>query len=73
VGDSKTVTLSFANSTNSAVTMLTISVSGLGFSASGVSAGTILNPGQTANLNVTFAPASILGNHPNAVGFHRFD
>src|SRR5580658_8405476 len=50
LGDSKTVTVSFTNSTNSAVTILTISISGPGFTASGVPSGTILNPGDMAAL-----------------------
>jgi HYDIN/CFA65/VesB family protein len=58
LGDTKTVPLSFTNSTNSAVTVQNVTVSGPGFSATGVSNGAIVNPGQTATLNVTFAPAS---------------
>jgi|SRR5579872_7411480 len=58
VGDSKTVSVSFTNSTNSAVTILTISISGPGFTAGGIPSGTILNPGDMATLNVTFTPAS---------------
>lgn len=57
VGDSKTVTVTFTNSTNSAVTIMTISISGPGFTASGIPSGTILNPGDVATLNVTFTPA----------------
>jgi Abnormal spindle-like microcephaly-assoc'd, ASPM-SPD-2-Hydin len=57
LGDSKTVPLSFTNSTNSAVTVQNVTVAGAGFSAMGVSNGTIVNPGQTATLNVTFTPA----------------
>jgi Immunoglobulin domain/Abnormal spindle-like microcephaly-assoc'd, ASPM-SPD-2-Hydin len=47
--------------TNSGSVNLTISnvtISGPGFTASGVSAGLILTAGQTATLNVTFAPAA---------------
>ena len=58
LGDSKTVTVSFTNATSSAVTILTISISGPGFTASGIPSGTILNPGDMATLNVTFTPAS---------------
>lgn len=58
LGDSKTVSVSFTNSTGSAVTILTISISGPGFTASGIPTGTILNPGDMATLNVTFTPAS---------------
>jgi hypothetical protein len=58
LGDTKTATITFTNSTNSAVTISNISVSGPGFNASGVPSGTILNPGQTATLSITFAPAA---------------
>jgi Abnormal spindle-like microcephaly-assoc'd, ASPM-SPD-2-Hydin len=58
LGDTKTATVSFTNSTSSAVTISNISVSGPGFNASGIPSGTILNPGQTATLNITFTPAS---------------
>ena len=57
LGDSKTVSVTFTNSTSSAVTILTISISGPGFTASGIPSGTILNPGDMATLNVTFAPS----------------
>ncbi len=56
IGDSKTVSVTFTNSTSSAVTILTISISGPGFTASGIPSGTILNPGDMATLNVTFTP-----------------
>ena len=49
------------NSGNSNVTISTVSVSGAGFSASGLSAGTIVSPGQALTLNVTFAPAAAGG------------
>jgi hypothetical protein len=58
LGDTKTATISFTNSTNSAVTITNISVSGPGFNASGIPSGTILNPGQSATLSITFTPAS---------------
>ena len=44
LGDSKTVTVSFTNATNSAVTIMTVSISGPGFNAGGIPSGTILNP-----------------------------
>jgi hypothetical protein len=40
------------------VTISNVSVSGAGFSASGVPTGTVLAPGQSANLNASFAPAT---------------
>ena len=58
LGDTKTATVSFTNSTNSAVTISNISISGPGFNVSGIPSGTILNPGQTATLSITFTPAA---------------
>jgi HYDIN/CFA65/VesB family protein len=58
VGDTKTATLTFTNSTNSSITVQNVSVSGPGFNAGGIPTGTILNSGQTATLSVTFTPAS---------------
>jgi hypothetical protein len=47
-----------SNSGNSNVTISSVSQSGPGFSANGVSSGLILAPAQTATLNVTFAPSA---------------
>ena len=58
LGDSKTVMLTFTNSTNSAVTITSISISGPGFTLSGIAIGTILNPGDIAALSATFTPAA---------------
>jgi hypothetical protein len=55
---SSTLPVTLQNSGNSNVAISNISVSGAGFNASGVSAGTTLAPGQTATLNVSFAPAA---------------
>ena len=57
LGDSKTVALIFTNATNAAVTIMSISISGPGFNASGIPSGTILNPSDVATLDVTFRPA----------------
>jgi hypothetical protein len=57
VGSSKVLAVTIRNSGNSSVAIGSVSLSGPGFSASGVSSGQTLNPGQTATLNVTFAPA----------------
>jgi len=46
------------NNGNSNVTISSVTVTGAGFSASGISNGTVLTPGQSANLNVMFAPTS---------------
>ena len=58
VGSSKILPVTISNSGNSSVSIGSVSLSGPGFSASGVSSGQTLNPGQTATLNVTFAPAA---------------
>ena len=57
-GTSSTLAVTLTSSGNSSVTISNVSISG-GFSASGVSVGTILTPGKTATLNVTFIPAAI--------------
>lgn len=54
--DSQNVSLK--NTGNSNVTISAISVTGAGFSDSGVNAGLILTPNQSATLNVTFAPTT---------------
>jgi hypothetical protein len=57
-GGTSTLGVTLTNSGNSSVTISGVSTSGEGFSASNVPSGTILAPGQTAALNVTFAPTS---------------
>jgi hypothetical protein len=57
-GASRTLAFTLSDAGNSAVSISNVSISGAGFTASGMSAGTVLNPGQTATVNVTFAPAS---------------
>jgi hypothetical protein len=57
-GANSTLPVTLTNSGNSNVTISTDSISGAGFNASGVSAGTLLTPGETATLNVIFAPAA---------------
>jgi hypothetical protein len=52
------LTTSVTNNGNSNVTISTVTVSGAGFSASGISNGTVLTPGQSVTLTVTFAPTS---------------
>ena len=46
------------NNGNSSVTVSGVTTAGAGFSASGVSNGTMLTPGQSATLTVTFAPTT---------------
>src|ERR1700676_741363 len=57
-GATSTLGVTLTNSGNSSVTISGVSTSGAGFSGSNVPSGTILAPGQTAALNVTFAPTS---------------
>jgi hypothetical protein len=52
-----TQTVTLTNAGNSSITISNVTVSGAGFNATGVS-GVILNPGQTATLTATFAPAT---------------
>jgi hypothetical protein len=52
------MTTSITNSGNANVTISNVSVTGAGFSASGVTNGTVLSAGQSVTLTVTFAPTS---------------
>jgi len=65
-GNTSSLTLTLTNSGNSNVTISGVTISGAGFSDSGVSAGTVLSPGQNATLNVGFAP-STAGNATGSV------
>ena len=58
VGSSSTLAVTLAASGNSDVTFSKICISGPGFNVSGASAGLIQTPGQTATLDVTFAPTA---------------
>ena len=66
VGSNSSLSSTLNNSGNTNVTIWNVSVSGPGFNASGVSTGQILNPGQSATLDITFAPAGA-GNVTGAV------
>src|SRR5579862_2776984 len=57
IGSSSVLPVNFTNGGNSNVTISNVTLSGAGFTASGVSSGQIVTPGQTATLNVTFAPS----------------
>ena len=57
IGSNSVLPVIFTNAGNSNVTISNVSVSGAGYTSGGVSSGQILTPGQTATLNVTFAPA----------------
>jgi Abnormal spindle-like microcephaly-assoc'd, ASPM-SPD-2-Hydin/Protein of unknown function (DUF1573) len=55
---SSSLTSTLTNTGNANVTISGLTTTGAGFSASGVSNGTILTPGQTATLTVTFDPTT---------------
>ena len=57
VSSNKMLSVTISNTGNSSVTIASVSQSGPGFSASGASSGLIIAAGQTATLNVTFAPS----------------
>lgn len=58
VNNSSQLPTVLTNNGNSNITISGVTVTGAGFSASGVSNGTILTPGQTATLTVKFAPTT---------------
>ena len=57
-GSSSNQSVTFTNSGNSSITVSSVTASSADFTASGVTAGTILNAGQSATLTVNFAPAT---------------
>jgi hypothetical protein len=57
IGSNGVLPVTFTNGGNSNVTISNVSISGAGYTASGVQAGQILTPGQIGTLNVTFAPS----------------
>ena len=59
IGKSKALSVLLTNAGNSNVTVTKITISGAHFSASGISGGLILAPGQSATLDATFNPAAI--------------
>ena len=58
VNNSIQLSTTLTNNGNSNITVSGVTVTGAGFSASGVSNGTMLTPGQSATLTVTFAPTT---------------
>jgi len=58
VGKSSALSVILTNSGNSNVTVSKVSVSSARYSVSGVSAGLILSPGQSATLDATFSPVA---------------
>lgn len=57
-GSSESLTTSVTNSGNSNITISSVTVAGAGFTASGISNGTVVAPGQSETLTVTFAPTT---------------
>ena len=58
VGITKQTELAFTNNGQLEVAIANVSVAGAGIQASGVPTGTILSPGQTATMRLTFSPFS---------------
>jgi hypothetical protein len=58
VGSANSLGATLTNVGNTNVTISSVSVTGAGFTATGVASNTILGPGQTANLNAGFSPAT---------------
>jgi len=56
VGSTSSQSISISNTGGSNVTVSNVSVSGAGFNATGLPVGTVLIPGQSATVNVTFTP-----------------
>jgi hypothetical protein len=57
-GSSGSQSVTLTNAGNANLTISNVVVSGTGFTASGAGANTLLTPGQTAMLNVTFSPSA---------------
>jgi hypothetical protein len=57
IGSKSILPVALTNGGNSNVTISNVTISGSGYIAGGIQSGQILTPGQTATLDVTFAPA----------------
>jgi hypothetical protein len=57
IGSNSVLPVTFTNGGNSDVTISNVTISGAGYTAGGVQSGQIVKAGQTATLNVTFAPS----------------
>ena len=66
IGSSSSLPVTFTNNGNSNVTISNVSLSGAGYTVSGVQTGLILTPGQVASMSVTFTPATA-GSLPGSV------
>ena len=58
IGGNSILPVTFTNGGTSNVTISNVSVSGAGYTASGIPSGQIVASGKTATLNVTFAPSA---------------
>jgi hypothetical protein len=58
VTKNSSLSVNFTNSGNVSLTVSSVAISGGGFTASGISNGQIITPGQVVAVNVTFAPAA---------------
>jgi hypothetical protein len=58
VGSAASLGVTLTNAGNANVTLSSVVVAGTGFNVTGAGANTVLTPGQTAALNVTFAPTA---------------
>ncbi len=58
INNNSALPVTFTNSGSVNITVSTVTISGAGFTASGISNGQIITPGQVVTLNVTFAPAA---------------
>lgn len=66
IGSSSTLGATFTNTGSATITVTNVSISGAGFTPSGISTGLILTPGQNVILSTTFAPAAT-GNLTGAI------
>jgi hypothetical protein len=66
VGSSSSQNVTFTNSGNSSVAIVSVSIAAPGYNVSGLSTGQVIAPAQTATLIVTFAPSSS-GSLPGSV------
>ncbi len=58
VGNTRTMEATFSNTGQSSLTLQQSSITGSGFSASGIGAGVTLDPGQYITLSISFDPAA---------------
>lgn len=66
VGGSSVLGATLTNTGTANATISGVSITGSGFSVAGISSGTVLMPGQSAPLSVTFAPQAT-GNFPGSI------